>query len=1101
MNNGFRLEKFEVYNWGTFKDQVWSLEVGSGTALLVGANGSGKSTLVDAFLTLLVPPQKRNYNQASGEKSKRGERNETSYVRGAFERKSSDGETSSEIRYLRDKNSYSVLLARFVEAKTKQIVTLASVFYWANNPRPEKFFVVASKALSISEDFAVQGEVSSLKKRLRNQGAEVYDEFSKYSRDIIKGFGLRSEKALDLFNQTVSIKSIESLNEFVRTHMLEKTDILEKINELRGQYQNLTKAHEAIERAEKQIDLLNPLLREADEHTAKREQINQTELLLEVVPLYFAKAQLDLRQTAIRDCQTEQTALKQQLEQTKQQLESDRNQKLELQIALQNDDVGRRLTELERDIAQKQKAIAEKQKKADQYESLLNRLGFAPSDNQIDFLGQRQHAIERLEALEPDIERIKREIIKGEIEKEKLNEKLNELRHEIESLKSRQSNIPITNLQIREQIAVGLGIQETHLPFAGELIRVRPDASPWEAAIERLLNPLGRQLLVSEALYHDVSDFVNRTKLRGHLVYLRTLPQRSKLGALEFEANLLIAKLEVKPDHPMQAWLKTELMTRWDYVCCDSIEQFRRERRALTISGQIKHNENRHEKDDSRVLGDRSRYVLGWSNLEKLKVLEAAFLDLTSDLSTTQSEIKNLELEGKNLEQRKYTLQQFIGFENFDQIDWHSEVKVLDDLELQKQKLEQDSNHLQTLKQQLEVCQTRILNLETVQQKLNQDLGRLETNLNDHQHKSRAHETVLKEHPFEIWQAFIPTIETELRQKTLTLETAGDLQYSLNDSLNKRANVYRGQASKLETEISLKMSKFRDSYPEDSSEFDSSLESIPEYRRLFERLERDDLPRHREEFKTFLNDKMTIAIKSFQRHLETQEEDILSSIAALNSSLQHIDYTPATYIKLEAKRNTDVEIQEFKNALRACTPDGGLQNQELRENSFARIRELIERFSSFENWTNKVTDVRQWRVFAAEERYRETGQQKNYYEGSSGKSGGQQAKLAYTILASAIAYQYQLEQGASSHKTFRFVVVDEAFSKLDESNASYALELFKQLELQLLVVTPKDKTHVVESFIQSCHFVTNNAEENDSRVYNLTQSEFETQKQRWANES
>lgn len=1101
MSNGFRLEKFEVYNWGTFKDQVWQLEVGSGTALLVGANGSGKSTLVDAFLTLLVPPQKRNYNQASGEKSKRGERNETSYVRGAFERKSSDGETSSEIRYLRDKNNYSVLLARFVEAKTKQVVTLASVFYWANNSRPEKFFVVSSKALSISEDFAVHGEVSNLKQRLRKQGADVYDEFRKYSRDIIKRFGLRSEKALDLFNQTVSIKSIESLNEFVRTHMLEKTDILEKINELREQYQNLTKAHEAIERAEKQIDLLNPLLREATEHAAKLEQINQTELVLGVVPMYFARAQLDLRQAAIKDCQTEQVALTQQLEQTKQQLEAERNQKLELQMALQNDDVGRRLIELERDIAQKQKLIVERQKKADQYEVLLNRLGFAPSDNQSDFLGQRQHAIERLEALEPDIERIKREVIKSEIEKEKLNEKLNDLRHEIESLKSRHSNIPITNLQIREQIAGGLGIQEIHLPFAGELIRVRSESSLWEAAIERLLNPLGRQLLVAEELYHEVSDFVNRTKLHGHLVYLRTLPQRTKLGGLEVDPNALIAKLEVKPDHRMQAWLKAELLSRWDYVCCDSIEQFRRERRALTISGQIKHNENRHEKDDSRILGDRSRYVLGWSNLEKRKVLEAAFLDQTTDLNLIQAEIRNLELEGKNLDQRKYSLQQFIVFDRFDQIDWHSEVKILDELESQKRKLEQDSDHLEILKQQLEACQIRISSFDSKQQQLNKDLGRLETNLNDHQLKSRAHESVLKNHPFEIWQTFIPAIETELRQKTITLETAGETQYSLVDSLNKRANAYRGQASKLENEISLKMSKFRDSYPEDSSEFDSSLESIAEYRRLFERLERDDLPRHREEFKTFLNDKMTIAIKSFQRHLEVQEEDILTSIAALNTSLQQIDYTPSTYIKLEAKRNTDVEIQEFKNVLRACTPDGGLQNQELRENSFARIRELIERFTSFENWTNKVTDVRQWRVFAAEERYRETGQQKNYYEGSSGKSGGQQAKLAYTILASAIAYQYQLEQGNSSHKTFRFVVVDEAFSKLDESNASYALELFKQLELQLLVVTPKDKTHVVESFIQSCHFVINNAEENDSRVYNLSQTEYETQKQRWANES
>ena len=50
---GFRLQKLEVYNWGTFDSRVWSLELNGEMSLLTGDVGSGKSTLVDALLTLL----------------------------------------------------------------------------------------------------------------------------------------------------------------------------------------------------------------------------------------------------------------------------------------------------------------------------------------------------------------------------------------------------------------------------------------------------------------------------------------------------------------------------------------------------------------------------------------------------------------------------------------------------------------------------------------------------------------------------------------------------------------------------------------------------------------------------------------------------------------------------------------------------------------------------------------------------------------------------------------------------------------------------------------------------------------------------------------
>ncbi len=82
---GFRLQRFEVLNWGTFNKRPWVMDLQGNMALLTGANGSGKSTLVDALLTLLVPNKRRNYNQASSTTSKR-ERDEKSYVQGAYGR-------------------------------------------------------------------------------------------------------------------------------------------------------------------------------------------------------------------------------------------------------------------------------------------------------------------------------------------------------------------------------------------------------------------------------------------------------------------------------------------------------------------------------------------------------------------------------------------------------------------------------------------------------------------------------------------------------------------------------------------------------------------------------------------------------------------------------------------------------------------------------------------------------------------------------------------------------------------------------------------------------------------------------------------------------
>ena len=112
---GFRLHKLEVYNWGTFDSSsgnVYTVRTNGDVSLLIGRNGSGKSTLVDAILTLLVRPGVRNYNVAAG--AKKRERDERSYIKGAYDRRSRDADNQSDTQYLRPGNShYSCLLAGF----------------------------------------------------------------------------------------------------------------------------------------------------------------------------------------------------------------------------------------------------------------------------------------------------------------------------------------------------------------------------------------------------------------------------------------------------------------------------------------------------------------------------------------------------------------------------------------------------------------------------------------------------------------------------------------------------------------------------------------------------------------------------------------------------------------------------------------------------------------------------------------------------------------------------------------------------------------------------------------------------------------------------
>ena len=306
--------------------------------------------------------------------------------------------------------------------------------------------------------------------------------------------------------------------------------------------------------------------------------------------------------------------------------------------------------------------------------------------------------------------------------------------------------------------------------------------------------------------------------------------------------------------------------------------------------------------------------------------------------------------------------------------------------------------------------------------------------------------------------------------------------------------------SELANKATAMMTAFRGQYAAETAELDASIAAAAGFRELHARLANDDLPRFQQQFKDYLNTNTIRDIATFQSRLNREADLIKERIATINVSLVDIDYNPGRYIRLEPEQTPNTDIREFRSDLRACTEGsvspGGARDDQYSEQKFLQVKRIIERFRGREGqteadhrWTALVTDVRNWFLFSASERFREDDTEYERYADSAGKSGGQKEKLAYTVLAASLAYQFKLEWGAAKSRTFRFAVIDEAFGRGSDESTRFALKLFGTLGLQLLIVTPLQKIHVIEPYVAAVGFV-DNPTSMFSRLQTLTIEEY-----------
>jgi len=1102
---GFRLQRLEVYNWGTFDRRVWTLRLGGKNSLLTGDIGSGKSTLVDAVTTLLVPSHQVAYNKAAGADSR--ERSLKSYVLGFYKSERQETLGSAKPVALRDFNSYSVILGVFHNAGYNKTVTLAQVFWMKEaNTQPARLYAACERDLSIAADFSGFGsEMVGLRKLLRASGVELFDSFPRYGAWFRRRFGIDNEQALDLFHQTVSLKSVGNLTDFVRSHMLEPFDVARRIAALIGHFEDLNRAHEAVLKAKRQVEMLTPLVIDCERHRELEQTTNNLRACRDALRPWFATLKLNLLEKRLTSLNEELTRHRVAIERLSEQRRAQQGQERELRRTIAENG-GDRIESIGQEILQKQDELERRKRKASRYEELVRALGQPPAATGEEFLRQRSETAKWRETTEEAEVRTQNDLNEAGVAFAQGRAEYDQLKTEIAGLKARVSNIDEKQIAMRRTLCQALNLAEEETPFAGELLQVREGERDWEGAIERLLHSFGLSLLVPDRYYAKVAQWVDQTHLRGRLVYFRMREGvRGELPPLHPDS--LVRKLQVKPDSPYYDWIEREVGHRFNLACCENQDQFRREAHAITKAGQIKAPGERHEKDDRHRLDDRRRYVLGWSNAEKIAALEKDAKQQETHLANLTGRISTLQKEQSALKERLSVLSKLGEYTDFRDLDWKPVAVDIARLEGEKRELEAASDLLKTLTSQLTALEGELKETEIQLEERKDKRSKTEQKISAAQELQQQAQALLTEITEDIVQRFdlLETMREEaLDGQMLTVESCDNRERDMRDWLQARIDAEDSKNRRLSEKIVKAMTEYKGIWKLETGDVDANLTAAPEYRSMLDQLQADDLPRFEGRFKELLNENTIREVANFHSQLARERETIKERIDQINESLTRIDYNPSRYISLEAQMNLDADIRDFQTELRTCT-EGTLTGSEdalYSEAKFLQVKRIIERFRGRDEhsdmdrrWTAKVTDVRNWFVFAASERWREDNTEHEHYADSGGKSGGQKEKLAYTVLAASLAYQFGLEWGAVRSRSFRFVVIDEAFGRGSDESAHYALRLFAQLNLQLLIVTPLQKIHIIEPFVAGVGFV-HNEDGRNSVLRNLSIEEYRADKQR-----
>lgn len=1085
--NQYRITRLQVFNWGTFSN-IHDIPISESGFLFVGASGSGKSTLLDAMVTLLFPNP--NYNAAAREgEQRRGDRSILTYVRGAWSTKTeSEGLGSQRVKtqYLRQGATFSAIALTFSDrtGDQKQLMLVAAIKKSANEETGvnRRYYVLDGEYRFQAKDF--EGFAHSgfdwrwLKGRL--PAGRVFERFAAYSDAFCELFSIRDKTALKLLAKAQSAKNLGDLNTFLRNFMLEVPQTFDTADKLVEEFNDLNEAHQSVVTAREQSEIL----RVARDAWTKREEalscMASLELESRALPRWRLDTKLglltaDLPDFVRRKDETEKLLL------AARRKENDAQETLEglkrrhwlsggEQISLRKKERVRAQERLEECLSRRNKAAIQLEKLGVPMPT-SNKGWIALVSDLKTFVNDAQGRVERRRA-ERD-ERIARKC--------DLSKDFEETAAEIRAMRERPSNIPSKLLALRSRLASALDLPEDSLPFAGELLQVKKEEVRWQGAIERVLHNFSLSILVADEHYEALSNHVDAETLGERLVYFRVKKPVKDLPDA-FRPGTIPTKLELASG-PWRAWLEKELDERFSYFCADTMEDFRRFKTAVTVRGQVKHSEVRHEKDDRHAVNDRRRWVTGFSNAEKLALFEERARELAGEIEKIDAQVRTLEKADQEENFKGAAAQLVLNYEWYE-IDVDDAKAKLRNIETDLHALLEQNENLKALEEEIIKAEAECKHRREITVKQNTAFETARQTLAERQ---KAIEICREELQGVVGDCSVldeaslakVAARAERYEKGLSLSTLESCVKSIEmQILNDNRLAEKTTALSL-VEVTNAFGKFLEKWPAHQATLDATEASAGEFFAKLDEIERDGLPRHEKRFRDLLEKQSLRHFVDLNRDIQSARKEILSRMEVVNASLELAPFSRLaegeSHLKIEVKDIQYKDVTEFRSELsgllQGAWDDFSAEEAEVR---FEKIKGLVKRLNPANSdpddvrWRKLVLDVRQHVNFTAYE-LDEAGNLIETYLSGSGKSGGQRQKLTTTCLAAAL--RYQLGNSEEGLPVFAPVILDEAFDKADSDFTDLSMNIFRRFGFQMIVATPEKSIVTLEPYIGGAFYV------------------------------
>lgn len=1064
----FRMRLLSVLNWGTFTG-LHRMPVSPEGTLIIGPSGAGKSTLLDAISALTVSPRTVRFNAAADESGKRDpDRTLMSYVRGAWaERADEESARSLAKQYLRTNATWTAVALEYANAlgRVVSIVRILWVRGAGSSAKVESHFLVVDAPFDLSEIGEFTGERKTLTKRFSDPPYRSHESFTAFSEHWCRVVGIVEANALNLLHQTQSTKNLSDLNGFLRDYMLAEPKTFEIADSLVSEFVDLDEAHRAVVVAREQIEVLAPSRDAYREREIAEDQVQHLRSLIVSIPQFQAKETARLRRDEEMRLESTIRTTRIEAEQAQLELHTLREEQEELRHAAEAGG-GRSLEQLESTRSQllvEKGAVERRRATAAGWASAL---GMTLAEDQAEFAKQvhmaraeQAQAAERLAGVEGERNTLL-------LEESRLTNVLGLLRKEIETLEGSSSSIPSDKQDIRTWMCRDLGIPKSRVPFAGELISVKPESKDWEGAANRLLGGFGTSLLVDVNDYRQVAGWVDKNHLRSRWSYYQVEPTHST-GSRERRPGLLLNCLDVS-ESPYRHWVWKELWHLADLECVEKAADLMKGPRRITRAGQIRFNGGLHQKDDRFRVEDESRWVLG-DNRAKLDRLRRDAAETAGELAESSQRRAAASQSANTVQARKEAASHLL------QVEWPSidlagtQLRILANDNAIAALLESTPG-LVDLQGQLAAkrvdveqamdCATRLtLSIESLKNSLIENAGELEAATLGALGLPPEADTGLTERCGD-WAPTLKSIHSELAR--------------VRDFLEREKEAMASARSAYEQTILQCFQTFLHRWQEERGSLQPNLASATDFFAKLERLETDGLPKHEARFQELLRKQSMQRLAELSQHLTEARSDIDSGMDDVNRALRPVPYNPDTYLYIRTEDRGLDEPREFRKRLGTLFAQRGELTEETAEAQFDGLRRLIQDLRADDaagrQWRDLVLDVRKHVEFIADECDRISDVVVENYGGAGGKSGGQRQKLTATCLAAALRFKLGGSDGGVP--SYAAVVLDEAFTKTDNEFTATCMRIFTGMGFQMIVATPMKSVMTLEEFVGGATYVS-----------------------------